>query len=816
MISKKTWIVFILCLAGALILFGKVNFREKPRKNDSTNISRQPETTIDGDAVATRLPGYVSVRMEKSAQPLVAGERGNFKIIAFINDSEKAQNTSLKWNQNAASPVTVWLASPHDSGIKFIDKNHPDRPDQHHLVRFDSPQNNDSEPLTATVDYIVKTDTKAGDHSFWLDISAELVTGDAGPKGEIHDVGVMKLPFKVDTHIKTKLLMLAVVAIAVFLFIVEWVRVDVVGILMMVLLPELNLINSHDAFRGLSSNAVIAIIGVMMISYGLNRTGTVGRCLHPLLKYLGKGASRVVAIFSGLIAVISSVMQNTGAAVLFLPAIRLVATRRLQIPISRILMPIGMAAILGGTITMIGTSPLILLNDILPKGMPKFSLFELTPIGLAIAAGGIFYLSTIGMYILSKNEPAPAFEEGDTCCVKKDEILKDYPLICGPGEIYVPEDYQAGSGPQELVNIRRQYLINIVAIGKDDGTHDIAPLPDTIIQPGFVLCVYGPEKAIREFTQNYGLVLREEPVVFKHSMFNPSIAGIVEIVISPRSSLIGETLEDVRFRETYEIAPLALHQAGKTCYRDMTDKILESGDTILVHGTWEHFHDLQKNHQNFIFITPFEDEFHKPEKAGMAVLGFSIALSLMVFSSFYFQNRSYNPIPLSICLMIGALFMIISKVMTITEAYYAVDWRTVFLLGGLIPLGMAVDQTGTAQWIAKGIITGLGSLMSPLLLLVILACLSCAFTMVISNVGACALLVPLGVSIATQIGMNPRAAVIVVGLGVSNSFILPTHQVNALYMGPGEYRSRDYVKIGGILSVVYIAILVSMTYLFYL
>jgi di/tricarboxylate transporter len=166
--------------------------------------------------------------------------------------------------------------------------------------------------------------------------------------------------------------------------------------------------------------------------------------------------------------------------------------------------------------------------------------------------------------------------------------------------------------------------------------------------------------------------------------------------------------------------------------------------------------------------------------------------------------------------MLGALGMILTKVMTIAEAYRAVDWRTIFLLGGLIPLGMAVTQTGTAQWIAKGIIIGLGDFMSPLLLLIILACVSCAFTMVISNVGACALLVPLGVSMAHQIGMDARVAVIVVGLGVSNSFILPTHQVNVLYMGPGGYRTRDYIKIGGVLSLIYIVILVAITRLFYL
>jgi di/tricarboxylate transporter len=193
-----------------------------------------------------------------------------------------------------------------------------------------------------------------------------------------------------------------------------------------------------------------------------------------------------------------------------------------------------------------------------------------------------------------------------------------------------------------------------------------------------------------------------------------------------------------------------------------------------------------------------------------------VTLGLMILSSFYFQNRSYNPIPLSVCLMLGAVGMVLTRVITINEAYRAVDWRTVFLLGGLIPLGMAMDQTGTAEWIATGIVTALGSMMSPLLLLIVLATLSCLFTTVISNVGACTLLIPLGISIATQIGVDPRIAAVVVGLGVSNSFILPTHQVNALYMGPGEYRTRDYIKIGGPLAILYIAILVAMTDFLYL
>lgn len=809
----KKWIIFVVCLSGMAFLFGLTKSAGEAQFVPSRNVSRIPELKSETGVIPSREPRYISVRVKNPLQTLVAGETGSFKIEAYLNEPKSVHGSPLAWDRNAAGPVIIWIASPPDSGIAFIDRIRPDRPYHHLLVKYALPEEHHSQPIEAKIEYTLNPDTKAGQHSFWLDISAELITADGQ---EIHDIGVETLPFTVDTHLRTKLLMLLVVGVAVFLFIVEWVRVDVVGILMMVLLPELELLNAQDAFRGLSSNAVVAIIGVMIIGYGLNRAGLVSRIIQPVLGFIGKSSSRLVVIFSALIAAISSVMQNTGAAVLFLPAIRLAASHRVKTHISRVLMPIGMAAILGGTLTMIGTSPLILLNDILPQGMPKFGFLELTPIGLALVIGGIAYLSTGGMHLLAGSSPSRSDVKENSTDAFENAVLNSYPLINGPYEIFVPEDFRADKILLEVENLRRRYAVNIVALAKDSGTYDVAPLPETVIGAGFVLCAYCPDKGVRDFVRDYGLVLRKEPLLFKNTMFNPAIAGVVEVVVSPRSSLIGKTIKEIRFRETFGMNPLAVHQSGRTYYQELTDLPLQAGDMVLVHGTWEQFHALQELYQNFIVISPFEEEFHKPEKAKRALVCFLIALFLMVFSSFYFQNRPYNPLPLSICLMVGALGMILSKVMTISEAYRSVDWRTVFLLGGLIPLGMAVDQTGTAQWIAKGIIIGLGNFMSPLLLLVMLACLSCAFTMVISNVGACALLVPLGVSIAHQIGIDARVAVIVVGLGVSNSFILPTHQVNALYMGPGEYRTRDYVKIGGFLSLIYIVVLVAMIYVFYL
>jgi di/tricarboxylate transporter len=448
--------------------------------------------------------------------------------------------------------------------------------------------------------------------------------------------------------------------------------------------------------------------------------------------------------------------------------------------------------------------------------MPKFGLLELTPIGLALVLGGIAYLSTVGRAMLSKlsdDAIAPFF-------AKPDEVagmgFECYEEICGPYEIYVPRNYQAGREPQEIVDIRCRFLVNIVAISTEDGNKEVAPAPSTVLRGGLVVCAYGPEIAIKAFARDNGLVLRDEPRVFKNDMFDPAVAGTAEVIIAPRSSLIGETLKDIQFRETFAVNALGLHQDGRTYYRDLAERPLRSGDAIFIQGTWEQIHALQESHQNFIVISALETEFQQPEKMNRALACFLGTLVLMLISSFHFQSRAYNPIPLSVCLMAGAIGMVFTKVLTIGEAYRAVDWRTVFLLAGLIPLGMAIDQTGTAEWIARGIVGGLGEQMTPLLLLLVLACLSLGFTLVISNVGACALLVPLGMSMASKIGIDPRVAAIVVGLGVSNSFILPTHQVNALYMGPGNYRTKDYLKIGGFLSLIYVVILVAMTYFFYL
>ncbi len=269
-----------------------------------------------GRKTGQNLPRYVSVHLKPRLDTIVAGDSGYFDVVASLNGLGAGGGRGMHWDPESKTPVVVWISTPPKSGIAFIDSRHPGQPRHHFLARFRQPEGNLSQPLTLRVKYTVDPKTKAGKHTLWMDILANL----SDLRGNrIEDVGIATVPFQVDTHLAIKLTMLAVVAAAVFLFIVEWVRVDVVAIVMMVLLPELDLLNAEDTFRGLSSNAVIAIIGVMIISYGLNRAGLVNRLIRPMLKPVGKSPRRLTVMFSGLIAVISSVMQNTGGPFCFCP-----------------------------------------------------------------------------------------------------------------------------------------------------------------------------------------------------------------------------------------------------------------------------------------------------------------------------------------------------------------------------------------------------------------------------------------------------------------------------------------------------------------
>ena len=288
-------------------------------------------------------------------------------------------------------------------------------------------------------------------------------------------------------------------------------------------------------------------------------------------------------------------------------------------------------------------------------------------------------------------------------------------------------------------------------------------------------------------------------------VLSPTHSGISEIVIAPRSSLIGKTMREIRFRQRYTATILAIYRAGTPITEKLRDITFQAGDALLIHSSWQSLALLDSD-PDFLVITayPRQDLGMRPEKVRYAVVFFAVAIGLVLFTD----------VRLSIALMTGAVGMILTGVLRIDEAYRSVDWRTVFLLASLIPLGIAVEHTNTAEWIAQHALAALGEVPHWVLLGVI-GVLTTVFTLVMSNVGATVLLVPLAVSIALGAGADPRMFALAVGLAASNSFLLPTHQVNALIMGPGGYRNVDFLRAGGIMTVLFLAVLVPMLLLLY-
>ncbi len=595
------------------------------------------------------------------------------------------------------------------------------------------------------------------------------------------------------------IMVMVMIGLAIFLFIVEWVRVDVVAIIMMVTLPLLHLVSPQEAFIGLSSNAVVSIIAVIIIGAGLDRTGMINKLVTPVLRIAGNSASRIVIAISVTVAFISSFMQNIGAAALFLPAIQRISKKQ-NIPLSRLLMPVGFSAILGGTVTLVGCSPLILLNDLLaPFNLKPFGLFDVTPIGLALVASGIGCFILLGRFILPQGKVNEA-ADSDVAELDGTENLQnemeDY------YELSTPDDFTHYRDPLLVEDLRRRYLVNVLAITEPPDFKVISPSPEMEVRSGIDFVVSGQKKDVSRMAVSEGMKLKDQLEQYKDNLSSLN-SGTVEAVVAPRSGLAGKTLEEINFQDRYRVTPLSLYRHEET-YRVKIDDIrLQVGDVVSLYGTWKRLKGLQQD-GGLLFSLPSDMEYMRPGKAIWAGLWLAVALiMIMVFK-----------IQLSVSLMTGALGMILTQVLTIDEAYQSVDWRTIFLLAGLIPLGIATEKTGTAAWIASSVLSVIGTV-SPLVLLTVIGVLSTLFTLVISNVGATVLLVPLVVNMAIAANADPRMAALVVGLATSNSFMLPTHQVNALYMGPGHYRTIDFIKAGLLVSIVFIIVMIAMISLIY-
>ncbi len=604
------------------------------------------------------------------------------------------------------------------------------------------------------------------------------------------------------------IVVLCVLFFTVYLFTSEVIRVDIASILVLVLLGLLtlvpgleNLVETKHLFDGFSSNAVVSIMGVMVIGASLDRSGIMSKVAHLILQYGGGTERRVISLISSSVAVISSFMQNVGAAALFIPVVSRISNRT-KIPVSKILMPMGFCAILGGTMTMVGSSPLILLNDLMAtinhslpaeQQMELFHLFDVSPVGICLVAAGVLYFLFAGKFIL------PHADEDEDKSDIHEHVRSSYNLDPAIYAAKLPNSSELIG--RKINDIEQEEDIHIVAL-QTFGKNQLSPVRDIKLVSPTTIAIMGTEEAVEAFSKKYELSLGTGEELFPELANETS--GISEIVIPAGSELIGQTIATALIRKKFGLTALAIHR-GDTVYTEALQNIpLESGDTLLAFSSWDSYALLRRD-RNFIPVTMnYPKDTTRASKAKYAIFFFTIAIGLILFSNF----------PLSLSLWVGAAGMIITGVLTAEEAYLSISWKTVFLLACLIPLGRAVDTSNTAAWIAQETLAVMGDVPAWVLQACI-AVIATLATLVMSNVGATVLLVPLAVNIALSTGADPAMFALTVAISTSNSFLLPTHQVNALIMGPGGYKVSDFMRVGGGMTILFLVVEIVALNLFF-
>ncbi len=588
-------------------------------------------------------------------------------------------------------------------------------------------------------------------------------------------------------------LVLAILAGAITLFVTEVVRIDVAAILLMVVIGLSGLIPPEDVFSGFASNAVVSIMAVMIIGGALDRVGVMRRVAAWILRFGGVTERRITTSLSLSVGGLSAFMQNIGAAALFLPVAERIGERTRIAP-SRLLMPMGFAAILGGTLTLVASGPLILLNDLLASSaesigvdIEPYGLFAPTPVGIVLLLGGIAFFTTLGRRFMpaSDRQSTPAADA-------LDRVAEVYGLAERLRAVQVPADSPIVGRDVEALE-GGQTAVQLTALADHDGL-TVAPPREATVPSGAVLGLLGRDEDLDRFVAEHGLE-EADPTPLR-PLEDDALAGLAEVVVRPGSPAVGQRLRDLRLRLRFGVSVLAIHRGEEVITADLRSQRLAAGDVLVVFSTWDRLSELAGD-ESFVVLTDHPSEPPRSRKLPWALGFFAVALALVILTD----------LQLSLALMTGAIGMLLTGVLPPDEAYRAISWKTVFLLASLIPLGQAVEDTGTAAWIADGVIAATGGL-PPWGLQLVIAALATVFTLVVSNVGATVLLVPLAANVAVGVGADPAQFGLIVALAVSNAFLLPTHQVNALLMGPGGYRVVDYLRAGGAMTVLFLVLLI--------
>ncbi|MGO4701067.1 SLC13 family permease [Dyella sp. 2RAB6] len=602
-------------------------------------------------------------------------------------------------------------------------------------------------------------------------------------------------------------LVLGLVGFTMLMLVLEWIRADMVALLVVVVIGLTGLIPSERVFNGFAGNAVIAIIAIMIMGAGLDRAGVLGLTANFVMRMARGVESRLGVVINLVTSLFSAVIPSQALAALMIPVTSRLSART-GVPLSRLLLPMAFCILTATNTTLIANSPLIVLNDLiasananLPPGahtIPKFGLFSVTPVGLALALFGVLFFYLFTRKLLPERE---------------DERLKVTP---GRTESYFADTYGIGGETAELTvtaesplvgmsigEVEQLYGAPLILAIKSGTEARMAPPVDHVIWVGSVLGVLGPRDQLSQFANNQ--LCKLSPRMRQlGELFNSSRAGISEAVIPPSSRFIKQSVAELRLRKRYGISVLAVNRGDQVFRDDVRAVSLRAGDTLVLHSSWRDL-GLASEDKDLVVVTDIPKEEQRPGKIWQAVGFFVLAKCLALFTH----------LDLSVAMMTGAIGMLLTGVLNMDEAYKAINWKTIFVTACLIPLGWSMDATGTAAWLAQQVLQHLGNA-SPYVLQLCLAVLTLLFSQVMSNVGATVMMVPIAISVAVATGGNPSAYALIVAVSSSNTFLLSSgHPALMMVAGPGGYRGKDFLRVGlPLTAMVLLITLVAINLMF--
>jgi di/tricarboxylate transporter len=598
------------------------------------------------------------------------------------------------------------------------------------------------------------------------------------------------------------LITLGILAAALVAFLTEKIPADLVALLVAVALGLTGVLTPEEAFSGFSRAAVIIIIAIFILAEALKRTGVTEKVGSFLLKAGGGGELRLTVVVMAAGAFLTLFMNNIAAAAVLMPAVS-GASKRAGISNSRLLMPLALATIIGGAATLFTTSNILLSSILADSGSAGFSIMEFMWVGIPVVVAAIIYMAVFGRKLLegeSMLERTQAPNRGE-----QGDLVTAYGLNRNLFKAKVPENSFLIDRPLEESTLREKFGVSVVAIERK-GRKMVNMTPETEIHRGDVLVFEGDEQDFRK--RDVEPLMEHLPAETWHERdLESRQVDIVEAMIAPRSRLIGESLRSVDFREKYELNVLAIWRRDREIVTNLAEETLQFGDALLLQGTRERLRIAAKD-PDLIMLMPRETEalVTAPAKGRAAALIFAATLVTAILFP-----GVIGPVMLG-----GALAMMLVGVLSTDQAYSSIGWRSVFIVAGMLPMGIALVKTNAAGMIGEYIAATFGGYGA-----ITMAAALVAITMVLvqaMNAAVVATIMgPIAINIAHASGFDPRAMVMSVAVGASMAFVTPLgHPVNVLVMGPAGYGFKDFVKVGLPLAVLLFVVAMVCLSLFWL